>query len=197
MIEPPLPELLTHYYRPFSRPFLSLSDLPEPELSRVLDQIAEHEPLPYRLTQPDYLPLRRRIEARMRTRFVEKGGRPDRQHPRYFVLGEFSRWESDQSCKVQIPLRSVPACSVSFTLTDSFFNYRRANLRGVAIRKRPYHEELYTLSELASQLEIYDLPTEEWRSNRDRRFEVYVEAQLWSDEPIENLLGDRPTRCGS
>ena len=67
----------------------------------------------------------------------------------------------------------------------------------MAIRKRPYHEELYTLSELASQLEIYDLPTEEWRSNRDRRFEVYVEAQLWSDEPIENLLSDRPTRYGS
>lgn len=189
MNEPALPELLTHYYRPFSRPLLSLSDLPEPELSRVLDQIAEHEPLPYRLTQPDYLPQRRRIEARMRTRFVEKGGRPDRQNPRYFVLGEFSLWESDRSSKVQIPLRSVPADSVSFTLTDSFFNYRRANLRGVSIQGRPYHDELYTLSELASQLEIYDLPTEEWRSHRDRRFEVYVEAQLWSDEPIEHLLG--------
>ena len=192
MIEPALAKLLTHYYRPFSRPLLNLLDLLEPERSEVLGQIADHEPLPYRLTQPDHLPQRRRIEERMRARFIEKGGRPDRRHPRYFVLGEFSLWESDRSCKVQIPLRSVPAHSVSFTLTDSFFNYRRANLRGAVIPSRPYHDELYTLSELAQQLEIYDLPTEEWRNNRDRMFEVYVEAQLWDDEPIEHLLGGRP-----
>jgi hypothetical protein len=143
-----LPAVLTHYYRPFSRPFLSLSSLSEPEVSRVLATIARTEPLPYRLTHPDYLSERRRIEARMREMFCEKAGRPERDNPHYFVLGEFSLWETDASLKVELPLSAVPAPLVSFTLTDSFFNFRPTNLRGVPIPRRPYHGELFTLAEL-------------------------------------------------
>jgi hypothetical protein len=154
----------------------------------VLARLAEREPLPYRLTQPSYLPERRRIEECMRRRLVEKGGEPRIRNPHYFVLGEFSLWEEDGSHKVQVPLESVPSACVSFTLTDSFFNFRRTNLRDVPIPKRPYHGEVFTLAELSGQLSIHDLPTEQWRSDPARRFEVYVEAQVWSDEPVRHLL---------
>ena len=180
--------LLTHYYRPFSRPLLSLSRLSAAELTKVLDQLVEHEPLPYRLTQSGYLPQRRQIEQRMRARFIEKGGCPQILHPHYFILGEFSLWESDGSRKVEIPLQSVPPPWLSFTLTDSFFNYRQTNLRGISIPKCAYHGELFTLAELWSQLTIHDLPTNKWRFDRARQFEVYVEAQVWSDEPVRHLL---------
>jgi hypothetical protein len=180
--------VLTHYYRPFSRPLLSLSTLAEGQLPAVLDQLGQSEPLPYRLTRSEYLPERRRIEQRMRARFVEKGGRPELLHPHYFILGEFSLWETDGSCKVQLPLQSVPFHWVSFTLTDSFFNYRRTNLHGIPIPPRAYHQELFTLAELPSQLAAHDLPTHAWVSDPARRFEVYVEAQVWSDEPVRHLL---------
>ena len=182
--------VLTHYYRPGRRPLASLTALPEARVDGVLERLATSEPLPYRLTQVAYLPERRRIEARMRARFAEKGGAPDLLHPHYFVLGEFSLWESDGSRKLQLPVASVPARWLSFTLTDSFFNYRRTNLRGVPIPSRAYHDELFTLAELPAQLRAHDLPTDAWQTDPARRFEVYVEAQLWSDAPVRDVLPD-------
>jgi hypothetical protein len=155
--------------------------LPEHEVARVLEQLAMHEPLPFRLTQPDYLPERRRIESRMHAQFLAKGGRPERAQPHYFVLGEFSLWEGDGSRRLQLPLAELPAACVSFTFTGSFFNYRSHNLRGVAIPPRPYHGELFTLAELPEQGERYGLSGDAWWTDPARRFDVYVEAQLWSD----------------
>jgi len=180
-------DLLTHYYRPCCRPFQRLSALGDAEVSAVIEGLSEAEPLPYRLTRPEYLPERRQIEDRMRSRFIEKGGEPELLYPHYFVLGEFALFENDGSLKRQLPLRSVPERWLSFTLTDSFFNYRRSNLRGIAIPPRPYHDELFVASELSSQLEANDLPTTAWQSDPERQFEVYVEAQLWSDVPLGRL----------
>ena len=177
--------MLTHYYRPHSRPFLSLSPLSDPEVSAVLDAIARAEPLPFRLTHPAYLSERRRIECRMRERFLEKGGQPEEKHPFYFVLGEFSLWESDGSLKVQIPLSRVPDALISFTLTDSFFNFRTTNLRGVTIPRRPYHGELFTRQELSEAIRAHGLPGDAWRTDPERRFEVYVEAQVWGRGPVK------------
>jgi hypothetical protein len=157
-------------------------------VARVLAAVASSEPLPYRLTHPDYLSERRRIELRMRQGLLEKGGRPERDSPHDFVLGEFSLWESDGSSRVQIPLASVPASLVSFTLTDSFFNFRETNLRGVPIPRRDYHGELFTRQELPDLVRQHGLPGDAWRSDPERRFDVYIEAQLWGDGPIARFL---------
>jgi len=186
-------EVLTHYYRPFSEPLLSLSELSEDRRSIVLAGVAEHEPLPLRLTRPDYFEKRRWLEEAMRTRFLEKGGRPIRAHPHYFVLGEFSHWETDGSKKVQIPLSGVPEDCVSFTLTDSFFNYFPTNLRGIPVPPRGYHRELFTLDEVSAQLELHGLPTDKWRIDERHQFEPYVETQIWSDAPVRHILERRPT----
>ena len=183
-----LPSVLTHYYRPFSRPLLSLLALSQQDLSVVLERLAREEPLPYRLAHPSYLSERRRIESVMRQQFAAKGGKFERELPHYFVLGEFSLWESDGSSRVQISLRDVAPEAVSFTLTDSFFNYRRHNLRGIEVPQRPYHGQLFTLEELPAQLELYGLPGEAWRRDPGRQFDVYVEAQVWSDEPVRHLV---------
>ena len=87
-------------------------------------------------------------------------------------------WESDDSLRVQIAFDSVHPSCLSFTLTDSFFNYRRTNLHGAAIPPRAYHNELFTVDELPRQLDANDLPTEAWRTDSSRQFEVYVEAPL-------------------
>jgi hypothetical protein len=184
-------EVLTHYYRPHARPFSSLSPLSDREVAEVLDALAGFEPLPFRLTHPSYLAERRRIEAHMRELFLAKGGRPERAHPHYLILGEFSLWESDGSRKVQIPLARVPAGLVSFTFTDSFFNFRATNLRGHAIPRRPYHGQLFTREELPDAIREHGLPGDAWRTDPERVFDVYVEAQLWGDEPVAAFLGRR------
>ncbi len=181
-------EKLTHYYRPFSRPLRSLSLVSEADLPKALVVLERFEPLPYRLTQPRYLPERRRIENEMCARFAEKGGVARRRHPHYFVLGEFSLWEDDDSCKIELIFPDLDPACVSFTLTDSFFNYRRQSLHGEPIPPRRYHDELFLADELPALLEEFDLPTERWRDDPERRFEVYVEAQLWSDEPVSRWL---------
>jgi hypothetical protein len=189
-----LPErlrVLTHCHRPFAPPLQSLSGVPATELQRVLADLLRHEALPYRLTQPGYLPERRMIEARMHGRFIEKGGQPQTQQPHYFVLGSFSLWEEDGSLQLKLPIDRVSSRWLSFTLTDSFFNYRRTNLRGIPIPARAYQDELFTLDELPAALAAHDLPTNDWRSVPERIFEVYVEAQLWSDAPVSHLLTGR------
>ena len=62
-----LPSTLTHYYRGFSKPLLSLSALPPAKRPPVLADLARHEPLPFRLGHPDYMPERVRIESLMRS----------------------------------------------------------------------------------------------------------------------------------
>ena len=182
------PAILTHYYRPFSRPLRSLSAVLPSRRAAILEGLALHEPLPFRLTRDDYLPERLRIEACMRSQLVEQGGRPEIAHPHYFVLGTFSMWESDGSCKVEVALDGIPEEALSFTMTDSFFNYRERNLHGTPIPKRDYHRSLYRLSSLDEALDRYGLPTDAWRTDAARRFEVYVEAQVWTDRPLAHLL---------
>ena len=71
---------------------------------------------------PGYMDLRRRTEARLRELFVAAGGKPERQAPRYFVLGD-SRWYEGLAEKmdhVQLPLSALPPGQTSFTYPDSF-----------------------------------------------------------------------------
>ena len=190
-------KVLTHYFRPFSAPLRNLAALPVAEQRTTLAWLAAHEPLPDRLIHSEYLGKRAEVERWMYQAFAEAGGEPERTHPHYFVLGTFSLWESDGSCSVSVPLAAVPARSLSFTLTDSFFNYFATNLRGHPIPPRAYHRRIYVAAELEEALSAHDLPTDAWQTDPERRFEPYVEAQAWSDRGLEQLLmpppeADRP-----
>jgi hypothetical protein len=184
---PALPDTLTHYYR--REPFRSLSELSDNEVADVLAQLEGYGPLEYRLTRSEYLPKRRAIESQMRAAFIAKGGRPVRADPHYFILGTFSLYEDDADMQsVAVSLADVSPDVLSFTYTDSFFSYSDHNLRGVAIPPRPYHEQVFTLTELPALVTEHGLPGERWRTDPDHRFDVYIEAQLWDDGPVAHLL---------
>lgn len=105
------------------------------------------------------------------------------------MLGRFALWEEDGSGAVELSIDALTTQVLSFTLTDSFFCYRSTNLRGVQIPPRPYHRRLYRLEELDEALERYSLPTDHWRDDPALTFDVYVEAQVWSDAAV---LAARP-----
>ncbi|MGI9431165.1 MAG: hypothetical protein ACR2PQ_03075, partial [Myxococcota bacterium] len=171
-----------------SRPWWSLSTLVGEDKHTFFVWLASRDPLPDRLAHSAYLGKRAEVERWMYEAFAEAGGEPERRHPHYFVLGTFALWESDGSRSVSVPLASLPARSLSFTLTDSFFNYFATNLRGHPIPPRAYHRRLYPAAGLDEALSTHDLPTDAWRTDPQRRFEPYVEAQAWSDRGLEHLL---------
>jgi len=178
-----LPDVLTHYYRDV--PFHTLSDLANEQVARVLEEIADRRLLEFRLTREEYLPRRREIESQMRARFVELGGGPVRRSPHYAILGTFSLYEDDPEWRsVSAPLNTVAAGVLSFTFTDSFFTFSERNLHGVVIPPRPYHGRVYLLDDLPELAQEYGLPGERWRHEEDRRFDVYIEAQIWDDGPL-------------
>jgi hypothetical protein len=125
----------------------------------------------------------------MREAFIDKGGQPKRQNPHYFVLGTFSLYEEAAGWQsLSVPLAAFDPSAVSFTYTDSFFAYSERNLRGVPIPPRPYHRQVFTLTELGDLVTQYGLPGERWRDEPEHRFDVYIEAQVWDDAPLISHL---------
>jgi hypothetical protein len=190
-VEQDLPSTLTHYYR--DEPLHTLSDLNDAGAIAVIKTIANDRELEYRLTREEYLPRRLEIEALMRAAFIAKGGRPKREHPHYFILGAFSLYEQDAAMHaLRIPLDALPSDAISFTYTDSFFAFSDRNLRGVSIPPRPYHRQVFRVEELPALVELHGLPGERWRSDPGRIFDVYIEAQVWDDEPLRSYLKEPP-----
>jgi hypothetical protein len=166
-------------------PFHTLSDLDAAAAASVVRTIGQQRNLDFRLTRDEYLPRRRAIEAEMRTQFLQQNGKPVRKSPHYAVLGTFSLYENDPDWKsLAVSLDQVASDVVSFTLTDSFFTFSTRNLRGVVIPQRPYHRRVYRLEDLPGLVEEYGLPGERWRTEADRVFDVYIEAQIWDDAAV-------------
>lgn len=190
-----MPPEIRHYHRAVRRPFLNLSDLGEDTVGPVVDAlIAERRARSSRRAfGRRYIELRRRTEARMRALFLEAGGRPEREAPHYFVLGESSWFAglAEDMQAVVLSLDQLPDHVASFTYPDSFTAMGLAPEYGLPYEPRPYHGRVHRLADLGAVIERYGMPEEPtgYDGYEARPFEAYVEVQLWSDEPIRHLLG--------
>jgi hypothetical protein len=187
---------VTHYYLPGRRPFLSLSELGEPELAAVLAHLGDlrragkqHRPF-----GPRYMELRRRTEARLRELFIAAGGQPQRPVPHYFVLGDSPWYEglAENMQRVQLPLSALPASQTSITYPDSFTAMALGTSFGLGHQPRPYHERVFLLGELPGLVERFGIPGPRcdghYQSWATWPAEAYIEVQLWSDGPIKGLI---------
>lgn len=177
-------ETLSHYYR--EAPFQTLSELSPADAAPLLFSLAGKRRLPYRLRHPEYLRRRRAIEQRMRRAFVEKGGQPRRQHPHYMILGRSTHWEILEPNVVTVPLAALKNDAVSFTYTDSFYTYSATTLRGIPIPAQPHRGKVYCLDELDELVAAFGLPP--GYDDPDERFDLYIEAQIWDDAPLDRIL---------
>lgn len=190
-----VPTEVRHYHRRVRRPFLNLSDLDGVELDRVIADLADERSAgeSERVFGRQYMELRRRTEALMRERFVTRGGRPLREAPHYFVLGS-SPWFEGSAPDIEavvLPLADLPGAQTSFTYPDSFTAMGLLSDYGLPHEPRPYHGEVFRLTELGAVLAQYGMPVdpgEAYEGYAGRPFELYIEVQLWSDEPIERWL---------
>jgi len=81
---------------------------------------------------------------------------------------------------VRIPMEAIYVSIVSFTYGDLFPAMR-------VLDGRPYRGQVYTLTELPQLIQTYGLP-QVWNADGQRGPERYIEAQLWSDEPLVTIF---------
>jgi hypothetical protein len=173
-----IPPFLSHYYEAANGPFRSLTWLEPGEDERLLDAIRRAGLVFASQRAPDYLTVRRELEARVRNLFIRAGGQPVLRHPHYMILGAspwVKRWYIDGR-ELRIPLCTFDSTSVSFTYGDTFPAMRYQD-------GKPTRGRVYRLHELPDLIATFGLPQ---KVNPDGTLgpDRYIEAQVWDDTPL-------------
>lgn len=103
----------------------------------------------YRRYGNNYIHIRKQIEDTLRRIFIERGGKPIRKYPFYFVLGQsiwFKNLIKDQ-LEIKIQLCDLNPATTSFTFPDSYVALSR--------NKKPFHGKVFLLDELKKVFEKY------------------------------------------
>ncbi len=181
-------EKIYHYYYAKSGPLKSITELSDNDLKNVLSSISETTSIHHsRLTMfNDYVPFRRATEKVMRKQFIEKGGRPEREYPHYFILGNSPDYSMDNpECKsLGLDPSLIDSDIMSFTFCDSmicypfvpFFTDEGYNLNYEA---KDFHGNIYHFDELQNVLKKYGHPNS--KSNSDYPFPGFIEVQVWGE----------------
>lgn len=177
-----LPDFLSHYYEAAQGPFRSLSTLPPAEAECVLEAIRQRGETFASRRAADYLTIRRELEERVRALFIAKGGMPVLARPHYLILGAcpwLLSWYGNGQ-ELRVPLARFDPVIVSFTYGDTFPAMRYND-------GRPYRGQVYTLAELPELVRMFGLP-QAWNADGAHGPDRYIEAQVWSDAPLQAWL---------
>ena len=177
---------LYHYFEKSNKPFLSLSALPLEEAAEIQNRLVSENKTFAAQRYDGYLPRRRELEKIVRSLFIEKGGKPKKETPHYFVIGEcpwLATWY-EQSDYIKIPVSEFDLQTVSFTYGDTFPTFSPNVSDGME-----YRNTVYTYEEILMIIEKYGMPQDKW-SKPVFAQPCYVEAQVWSDEPVLRYIKD-------
>ena len=174
---------ITHYYLKDKKPFQTLSDL-ENNTSHTIfqDMLNRHKSDKNynRRFGINHLDTRKSVENKLRELFIKRGGKPTRQYPIYFVLGE-SKWFQHLNTDhqyIQIPISELPKDKVSITFPDSYLT--------MSAKEKPYFEKIYFLDEIDEMTTRHGLPKDHIPKSYEKYwegdFEHYYEVQVWDDE---------------
>ena len=176
---------LYHYYDKRSGPFKSLTALPEKEAFTVLERIKQDRPSSLSAQRDiDYISKRMNCERIVREEAVKKGILMDILSPHYLVV-EHSPWLSswfEDPGVIKIPIEEFDTSKISFTYGDSMPTFSPR----VKDRKE-YRKKVYTYDEILDIIARYGLP-QDWNDDGSHGPERYIEAQVWTDEPIKRYL---------
>jgi len=177
---PSIPPYLTHYYH--QRPFRTLTELSPEERERVIRKLRYPKRAAHRLHSAFYFEQRLKYERIMYDQFVAKGGKPQRRCPHYAVLGESELWAGFSRHSLRIPLAAISPSQLSFTYTDSWAAYVDQDLEGNPIPRKLQYGTPFRLDELDALFRQFGWPGNRWKTEPAWAHDVYVEAQIWSDD---------------
>lgn len=171
---------LYHYFEKSKGPLLSLTALPLEEAVAIQNILKSEQKVFAAQRNEEYLPRRRELEKIVRGMFIEKGGKPQIKTPHYFVIGEcpwLATWY-EQADYIKIPINEFDLYTVSFTYGDTFPTFSDNVNDGMEYRKT-----VYTYAEILKMIEKYGMPQDKWDKPVYAQ-PCYVEAQVWSNEPV-------------
>ena len=185
---------LYHYFEKERGPFISLSDLPNDEVQKLIDKYrvedvaSGHKTVVGSVYSDDNIGIRRNQEYMTRTTFIEKGGKPIRQFPYYMILGNedttfqtgLKGWYKNGD-SIKILVEEFDMSTISFTYGDQCQTVNPSELENFKDNK--YRPPVYTYGEI---LEVINERGWLFVAEKDWSEPWYVEAQVWSDDATLN-----------
>ena len=118
-----IPKFLFHYYELENGPFRNITEFGYEKAEEIQNQISKG----WNSKRPEnYIKLRLALEKRIKEKFISKGGKPNRNDPFYFTLGE-CEWAKSWYINpgiIKIPITVFKPEHISFTYPDSYhFSY--------------------------------------------------------------------------
>ena len=171
---------LYHYFEKAKGPFLSLSALPLEEAVVIQNKLNFENKTFAAQRNEKYLSRRHELERLVRKQFIEKGGKPEKDSPHYFVIGAcpwLATWY-EHADFIKIPINEFDMQTVSFTYGDTFPTFSPDIADGME-----YRNTVYIYEEIIKIIEKYGMPQDK-RDKSTFGQPCYVEAQVWSDKPI-------------
>lgn len=166
----PMPEVVTHLYDPAIGACPNICSLNDSEAERVLDKLR----LQFRPTlKPNYLARRRITEQWLSEAARQIHGRRFDEGPAYFFLGDFSRTiDLSRPAALIVPLSTLPANAITFTLGDSMSVAEEAKRR---VYSTDEIVELFHIGEAVAGFGLTDSG-----GFQDR----FIEVQVWDRSSI-------------
>jgi hypothetical protein len=196
-------DYLIHFYKRGSRPFQSLSALPEREaLSLMHSLYIEGSVFWERFQDPcEYLRFRRQVEGNLYKQFQDKGGRPKHDYPIYLMVGR-PGWVVEAgdpitlqtTDEIRVPLSILREDEVSFTYPDSMVSALICQHKDASYYEPEYHGKAFTLQEMERIISVRGLPGEGWETSMPKHYAHYIEAQVWNKSVLEDYLTSRAYR---
>ena len=199
--ENPMIEVLIRYFRKGTRPFRSLSSLPEAQAISIMEALyVPGSILWQRFRDPKaYLDLRREVERQLFTDFKAKGGDPKNDCPIYFVVG-LPKWAVHAvdsvtmatTDEIRIPASTIDEREISFTFPDSMLSVMMKQRGEAILPDSPYGGQALTLREMELLIEDNGLPVAGWEPDLPPHLNHYIEAQVWDDAVLQEYLRTDP-----
>lgn len=168
---------LYRYFSPSRDVFAGVSDL---DFTLFPDSEPYKGLLP-RNYNKEYISRRLKTEQELYNQFRAKGGKPQKLHPYYLTLGACDEWFfGKKHCfgNLAFELSEFDENTISFTYGDSIPTFMEEYDDG-----KEYRKKVYTFREIKELIHRYGLP-QEWNPMEEYGPENYIEAQIWSDNPI-------------
>lgn len=165
---------IIHYCHPSCTPLQSITRLPEQEAyekAKALSDQNKGDAFGRFADFHNYYPKRIRTEKWLYHHFVAIGGKPETEHPLYFVLQGSDYLESwfANGKATALPLFSISSEHISFTFGDS-----------MAKMDKPERKDPFTKEELYRLIENNNGDISQFLDGIRQQY-TYIEAQLWND----------------
>jgi hypothetical protein len=184
-----IPQIVTHNYDP-AAPFLAnLCSLTRTHAERALQTIRDSG---LRTIKANYLDRRLATEAwliRERHRLLGNTRLP---RPIYFFLGNYADGKDpSRPSSLVMPLSAFPNSVITLTYPDSMTSHSLATREDRWHDRMGYHGRVYTLSEIPRVVQEFGMPFRDEDIVNSRRFDRFIEMQVWDDRPILEFLAPR------